>query len=119
MWRERKTEHKPSWPRSVQIPGLLPRWAPAILVSSLPRVLALGVFFPLQTAGSQAPPISFLLSSNVSVSMKPVLSKYLTWQTYPLPVSFLGHSHQLAGWLVRLLFTLSFTAAPELHKGEL
>ena len=66
------------------------------------RVLALLVFCPLQTAGSQAPPISFLLSSNVSVSMKPVLSKYLTWQTYPLPVSFLGHSHQLAGWLVRL-----------------
>ena len=74
MRREHKTEHKPSWPRSVQIPGLLPRWAPAILVSSLPRVLALGVFFPLQTAGSQAPPISFLLSSDVSVSMKPVLS---------------------------------------------
>ena len=74
MWRERKTEHKPSWPRSVQIPGLLPRWALAILVSSLPRVLALGVFFPLQTAGSQAPTISFLLSSDVSVSMKPVLS---------------------------------------------
>ena len=36
VWWEHRTEHRPSWPRSVMILGLLPHWAPAILLSSPP-----------------------------------------------------------------------------------
>ena len=73
VWWEHRTEHRPSWPRSVPILGLLPRWVPAILVCS-PQGLGTASFLPSAHTGGQAPPISFLLSSNVTVSMKPVLS---------------------------------------------
>ena len=56
VWRENRAQHRPSWPRSVQIPHLLPCWALTHLVSSLPRVLVLVVFCPQQTPASQVPP---------------------------------------------------------------
>ena len=120
VWRGHRAQPWPSWPTSVQIPVLLPSsWAPAILVSSLPRVLALGVFCPLQTAGSQAPPISFLLSSNVSVSMKPVLSTVFHVADLPTPC-FLSCALPPIGRLANsLLVTQCLLRQRELHKGKL
>ena len=99
-----------SWPSSSlgsSHPGVLPA-----------QCLGAGGFLPSADSWQPSSPHFLTPSSNVSVSMKPVLSKYLTWQTYPLPVSFLGHSHQLAGWLVRL-WLLYPSRLPKLHKGEL
>lgn len=107
--------YRPSRPISVQIPHL-PHWAPAILVSPLPRVLALVVFCPLQIPGSQAPPISFLLSSNVSVSMKPVQSTVLRGSPAPLPISFPRHftpTDRLASSLVCYSASLAAVRAPQ------
>lgn len=77
-------------------------------------------FLPSADTGSQAPPISFLLSSNVTVSMKPVLSTVFNAAAPPhslFPVW--GATHQLTAWLVRLLVTLCPSQQQELHKGNL
>ena len=119
VWWEHRTDHRPSWLRSVPILGLLPRWVPAILVCS-PQGLGTASFLPSAHTGGQAPPISFLLSSNVTVSMKPVLSTVFNDSAPPNSLfPFWGASHQLKGWLVRLLVTLRPLQQRELHKDNL
>lgn len=47
--------------------------------------LSAGGFLPSADTCQPSPPISFILSSNVTVSMEPVLSTVLTWQLHPTP----------------------------------
>lgn len=102
VWREHRAQPWPSWPTS----GSDSRPSSFFMGSSHPGVLPaqglmLGVFCPLQTAGSQAPPFPSSFSFKCQCFHETCPEHSIYWQTYPLPVSFLGHSAQLAGWLIR------------------
>ena len=84
-----------SWPSSSlgsSHPGVLPA-----------QCLGAGGFLPSADSWQPSSPHFLTPSSNVSVSMKPVLSTVFNLAVPPHSLfPFLGASHQLAGWLVRL-----------------